>query len=157
MLRFAALLSLIALPLAAQEPTSTPGSDPGPHVSPALGLHYGSPLRMSGTIGMLIDRSGKKNDGAIVVGEIGQQGTQFSLGYFRMFGWFGSGYSLRGTVLRTFDEPWNATEHTTYAGVELHGMLIFGVGGRVGFLRRTSHSSTDPHETLVPVGISIGF
>ena len=33
----------------------------------------------------------------------------------------------------------------------------FGVGGKVGYLRRASQSATDPHNTLVPFGISIGF
>ncbi len=157
MRRFAVMLSLVALPLAARAQASSQGTDPGPHISPAIGVHYGSPLRASGAAGFLVDLNGNKNDGVIVMGELGQQGGQVSLGYFRMLGWFGSGYSLRATLVRTADDPWNATEHTTYAGVELHGMLIFGVGGRVGFLRRTSHSGTDPHETLVPIGISIGF
>ncbi len=157
--RSALVLSLVALPLAAraQETTSTPGSESGPNISPAVGLHYGSPLRLSVTTGFLADLMGKSNHGIIGTLELGQGGGQASLGYFRMLGWFGSGYSLRATVLRTADEPWNATEHTTYVGGELHGMLIFGVGGRVGFLRRTSRSSTDPHETIVPFGLSIGF
>ena len=148
---------MAALPLVAGAQESTPGTEPGPHISPAIGLHYGSPLRISGALGLLIDLKGTKNDGIIAMAELGQQGGQLSAGYFRMFGWFGSGYSLRGTVVRTGGEPWNATAHTTYVGGELHGMLIFGVGGRVGFLRRTSNSSTDPNNTLVPVGISIGF
>ncbi len=147
---------MVALPVAAQEATPT-GNDPEPHISPAIGVHYSTPLRASVSLGFLMDRSGKKNDGLIAMAELGQEGGELSLGYFRMFGWFGSGYSLRGAVLRTADEPWNATEHTTYVGVELHGMLVFGVGGHVGFLRRTSRSSTDPHETVVPVGVSIGF
>ena len=150
-------MALVALPFLAQAQESTPGTDVGPHISPAFGLHYGSPLRVSGALGLLADLNGKKNDGIIAMAELGQQGGLLSLGYFRMSGWFGSGYSLRATVLRTSDEPWNATEHTSYVGVELHGMLIFGVGGRVGFLRRPSHSQADPHETIVPVGISIGF
>jgi hypothetical protein len=157
MLRSVVLLSLAAFPLAALAQTSTPGTEPGPHISPAIGVHYGSPLRVSGSAGLLVDLNGNKNDGIIGMVELGQQGGQVSLGYFRMLGWFGSGYSLRATLVRTADEPWNATEHTTYVGAELQGLLIFGVGGRVGFLRRTSHSGTDPHETLVPVGISIGF
>jgi hypothetical protein len=156
--RFAALLWLAALPLAAQAQTTTPTPESaGPRISPAIGVHYGSPLRLSGALGLLVDRSGDKNDGMIVMAELGQQGGQFSLGYFRMFGWFGSGYSLRGAVLRTGEDPWNATAHTTYAGVELHGMLIFGVGGRVGYMRRVSSTVTGAQDNVVPVGISIGF
>jgi hypothetical protein len=157
MLRSAVVLALVTLPFAARAQTSTPGTDAGPNISPAVGVHYGSPLRASGAFGMLVDFNGNKNDGIIALAEVGQQGGQASLGYFRMFGWFGSGYSVRLTVLRTGDDPWNATEHTTYLGAELHGMLIFGVGGKVGFLRRASRVPADPHETIVPFGISIGF
>ena len=157
MLRSAAVLALVALPFVAGAQASTPGTDEGPNISPAIGVHYGSPLRVSGAFGMLVDFNGNKNDGIIALGEVGLRGGQVSLGYFRMFGWFGSGYSLRLTALRTGDDPWNATEHTTYVGAELHGMLIFGVGGKVGYMRRASQSRTDPHNTIVPFGVSIGF
>ena len=159
MLRFAVVLSLVALPIVArgQSSTTPAGTETGPNISPAIGVHYGSPLRASGALGVLVDLNGKKNDGLIGMAEYGQQGGQFSLGYFRMFGWFASGYSARATVVRTGSDPWNAAPHTTYVGGELHGMLIFGVGGRVGFLRRTSHGTGDSHDNLVPVGISIGF
>src|SRR5260221_3572 len=60
-------------------------------------------------------------------------------------------------MLRTGDEPWTAAEHTTYVGVQVHGMLIFGVGGRVGFMRRISHADNTQHDTIVPVGLSIGY
>lgn len=131
--------------------------EPNPHVSPALGVHYGSPLRTSLAGGMLVDVSERRNDGVVVAAEVGQQGNEISLGYFRMFGRFGSGYSLRAAVLRTAGEPWNASPNTTYAGVEGHWMIAFGVGARVGYLHRTSKRVDDEHDSLVSMGISIGF
>src|SRR4051812_29882120 len=71
MLRTAAVLALVALPFAARAQTSTPGTDPGPNISPAVGVHYGSPLRASGAFGMLVDFNGSKNDGIIVLAELG--------------------------------------------------------------------------------------
>ncbi len=127
------------------------------HVSPAIGVHYGSPMRLSASAGVLVDMYGKRNDGIIVMGEIGQQGWEASAGYFRMLGKFGSGYSLRGAVLRTTDDPWNASEHTTYAGVEGHFMIAFGVGGRLGYMRRVSQAGLDSHDNLATVGLSIGL
>ena len=101
--------------------------------------------------------STRRNDGIIVMAEAGRQGNEVSAGYFRLLGRYGSGYSLRAAVVRTGDEPWNASPHTTYVGVEGHWMLIFGVGGRVGYLRRVSRSVLDPHDNLASVGLSIGW
>ena len=129
---------------------------PPGRVSPAFGLHYGSPLRASAAIGVLVDRDATHNDGLIAVFEPGLQGNELSLGYFKMFGSFGSGFSVRGAVIRTRAEPWNATARTTYLGGELHSMLVFGVGGRVGFFRRAASAINDDHDTLVSVGLSIG-
>jgi hypothetical protein len=156
MLRSCALLALVVLPRLAEAQTGTPGTEPGAHVSPAVGVHYGSPIGLSAAAGLLIE-PGRDNDGIVVTAEVGQQGGRVTLGYFRMFGWFASGYSLRAAVLRTADQPTNATEHTTYVGLEAHGMLIFGVGARVGYMRRASHSGTDPFNTIVPFSVSIGF
>ncbi|MEO7455421.1 MAG: hypothetical protein ABIY52_04115 [Gemmatimonadaceae bacterium] len=135
---------------------AAPNPDAGVHVSPALGVHYGSPLRFSASAGVLVDLNGNRNDGVVVMAELGQRGYEGSLGYFRMLGKFGSGYSMRAAVLRTTDDPWNASEHTTYAGVEGHWMIAFGVGGRVGYLRRVSTGSNQ-HDNLASLGLSIGL
>jgi hypothetical protein len=157
MRRSVLLVGLSALlPLCARA-QDTPNVDPGPHVSPALGVHYGNPLRISLAGGVLVDVSERRNDGVVVVAEAGQQGNEVSLGYFRMFGRFGSGYSLRAAALRTVGEPWNASPNTTYAGVEAHWMIAFGVGARVGYLRRTSKRVDDEHDTLGTIGILIGI
>ena len=157
MRRFAFLLCLAAvLPLCADAQGSrAPNSDP--HISPALGVHYGSPLRLSVAAGILVDVSEHRNDGVIVMAEPGLQGGELSMGYFRMLGRFGSGYTLRAAALRTRDEPWNASPNTTYAGVEAHLMIAFGVGARVGYLRRVSARVDDSHDNLASIGLSIGL
>ncbi len=160
MRRFALSLAVLALPswhAGAQESKVSIPPEPTPHLSPAVGIHYGSPLRISVAVGVLADMSTRRNDGIIVMAEAGRQGNEVSAGYFRLLGRYGSGYSLRAAVVRTGDEPWNASPHTTYVGVEGHWMLIFGVGGRVGYLRRVSRSVLDPHDNLASVGLSIGW
>ncbi len=154
-LAFLATCSLLA-PLHARAQEARV-AEPTPHMSPALGLHYGSPLRFSVAGGVLVDVSERRNDGIVAVIEPGQQGTAVSTGYFRMFGRFGSGYSLRVAALRTVGEPWNASPNTTYAGVEGNLMLAFGVGARMGYLRRTSRRVDDSHDNLATVGVLIGI
>ena len=153
-------LSLVLITLApmharAQDAKST---EPTPHISPALGVHYGSPMRLSAAGGFLVDMSEKRNDGVVVALEIGQQGNEVSAGYFRMLGHFGSGYSLRAAALRTLGEPWNASPNTTYVGLEGHWMFAFGIGARVGYLRRASHEGgVSPHDNLASIGVLIGL
>ncbi len=154
------VLSLAVVVLApafvrAQDSTSTP--EPTRRISPAVGVHYGSPMRFSLAGGLLVDVSQHRNDGVIVAVEAGQHGREASAGYFRMLGRFGSGYSLRVAALRTGDEPWNASPKTTYAGVEASWMIAFGVGARVGYLRRASKSSLDPHDNLASLSVGIGI
>lgn len=147
-------LAFASLRVAAQDSAAV---DVAPRISPAFGLHYGSPLRFSAAFGGQFDVSNKRNDGFIVMLEPGLQGNEISAGYFQMLGHFGSGYSLRAALVRTGDDPWNSSAHTTYVGAEAHWMLVFGVGGRLGFLRRASRSGFDPHDNLATVGLSIGY
>jgi hypothetical protein len=126
-------------------------------ISPAIGLHYGTPMRLSLAAGGLFDFRGARNDGVIVMAEPGQGGIEFSLGYFRTRR-FGQGYSLRLAGIRTLDHPWNTSEHTTFLGAEAHWMLLVGVGGRAGFFRRVSSDNAgDPHDNLATLGVSIGW
>jgi hypothetical protein len=126
-------------------------------VSPAIGLHYGTPMRLSLAAGGLFDFRGSRNDGVIAMAEPGQGGIEFSLGYFRTRR-FGQGYSFRLAGIRTLDHPWNTSEHTTFLGAEAHWMLLVGVGGRAGFFRRvSSNDASDPHDNLGTLGVSIGW
>ncbi|MDB4917352.1 MAG: hypothetical protein JWM95_4996 [Gemmatimonadetes bacterium] len=149
-------LILAALPAcmlaqAAPEAEATKGT------SVAFGVHYGSPLRYSAAVGLIKDMSIHRNDGMIVMLEPGYQGSEISAGYFRQIGRLGTGYSLRAAAVRTGREPWNATPSTTYIGGEAHWMLILGVGGRLGYLRRVSNSTDHTRDNLASIGLSIGF
>jgi hypothetical protein len=123
---------------------------------PAFGVHYGTPMRFSVSAGGALDLSDRRNEGVLALVEQGQHGNEFSAGYYRMIGRFGSGFSLRAAALRTSGEPWNADPHTTYVGAEAHLMVILGVGGRAGFMRRASKVVNGSHDSIVTLGISIG-
>ena len=150
----AALLVIVPLSAGAQ---STDGRGAPPLVSPSIGLHYGGPLRTSLAAGLLIDISEQRNASVVVAGEVGQQGNELSIGVQKMRGQFGSGYSLRGVALRTGDLPWNASARTTYVGAEAHLMIAFGVGGRVGYLRRITKQVDTAHDGVVSFGALIGI
>lgn len=150
----AALLLLLPLCVRAQERSS---SSSGAHVWPGIGLHYGGPLRTSFALGLLIDVNEQRNASFLVTGEVGQQGNELSFGFLKMHGQFGSGFSLRAVGLRTHDEPWNASPNTTYVGTEAHLMIAFGVGGRVGYLRRVSKQVDAEHDNVMSFGVSIGI
>jgi hypothetical protein len=135
------------------------GAGPGapPLVSPSIGLHYGGPLRTSLALGLLVDVSEQRNESFVVAGEVGQQGNELSVGIQKMRGQFGSGYSLRAVALRTRDEPWKASPYTTYVGAEAHLMIAFGVGGRVGLLRRITKQVDTEHDNVMSFGVLIGI
>lgn len=150
---------LLAAPAAlrAQAAASgTPSQDNGPRLSPAYGVHYGTPLRFSVAAGVALDFDRTGSDGVTALVEQGQHGHEFSLGYFHMIGRLGSGVALRASALRTAGEPWNADPHTTYVGGEFGWMLIFGVGGRAGYFRRASGQANGLNATIATLGISIG-
>jgi len=147
---------LLNIPLAAYA-QSTTGTAAPPLVSPSIGLHYGGPLRTSLAVGLLIDVSEQRNESFVVAGEVGQQGNEIGVGIQKMRGQFGSGYSLRAVALRTGDEPWKASPHTTYVGAEAHLMIAFGVGGRVGYLRRVGKQVDAEHDNVMSFGVLIGI
>lgn len=157
-------LLLLALPLcaAAQQPTDPgassrrDGSGLSPRVTPAFGLHYGSPMRLSGAVGVVVDLNKKNLDGILLLVEPGQKGIGFSTGYLHTFGRFGSGISVRASAIRTYDDPWEANPRTTYLGGELHWMVVVGIGGRAGLFRRAS-GTPGSHDTLGTLGFSIGL
>jgi len=147
----AAALVLLPQLVQAQRPDT-----PAPQLVPAFGVHYGTPMRFSVSAGGALDLSARGNEGIVAVVEQGQHGNELSAGYYRMLGRFGSGFSVRAAVLRTSGEPWNANPHTTYVGAEAHLMLILGVGGRAGIMRRANSVVNGPHDSIVTLGLSIG-
>lgn len=146
---------LLAFPAALCAQAAAP-PEGGPRLSPAYGVHYGTPLRFSVAAGAALDFDRTGSDGMTAMVEQGQHGHEFSLGYFHMIGRLGSGASLRASVLRTAGEPWNADPHTTYVGGEVGWMLIFGVGGRAGYFRRASSQATGTNSIIATLGLSIG-
>src|SRR4051812_44315144 len=84
------VLSPVAVRAQETEPVSPP-----PQISPAVGVHYGSPMRLSAAGGLIFDMSRHRNDGVVMALEVGQQGNEVSAGYIRMLGNFGSGFSVR--------------------------------------------------------------
>ena len=151
---FLAFLTLLPMRAFAQESRPTAS---GVNISPAIGLHFGSPMRFSLALGALVDLKGRRDDGIVVLAEPGQHGNEVAIGYFRMLGRFGSGYSVRAAALRTGGDPWNASAHTTYAGVEGQWMIALGAGGRIGYLRRVSRSLDTQRDHLATVGLVIGI
>ena len=148
--------AVIALALLPSALPAQRGDTPSPRLVPAFGVHYGTPMRFSVSAGGALDMSERGNEGIIAVVEQGQHGNELSAGYYRMVGRFGSGFSLRAAVLRTSGEPWNANPHTTYVGAEAHLLVILGVGGRAGFLRRASKVANGSRDNIVTLGLSIG-
>jgi hypothetical protein len=134
-----------------------PGSElRGSRLAPAFGVHYGAPMRFSVSAGGALDLDDRGTEGVLAVVEQGQHGGAISAGYYHMVGRFGSGFSLRAAVLRTSGEPWSADPHTTYVGAEAHLMLILGVGGRAGYMRRARSTPTGTRDGIVTLGVSIG-
>ena len=151
--QLAALILLVPICVRAQS-TDNPGAPP--LVSPSIGLHYGGPLRTSLALGLLVDFNEQRNESVVVAAELGQQGNELGVGIQKMHSLFGSGYSLRAVAVRTRDEPWNASPNTTYVGAEAHLMIAFGVGGRVGYLRRVT-TKVDEHDNVMSFGVLIGI
>ena len=148
-------LLVVLLPLRAA--AQTPDDSGYVHISPAIGVHYGTPLRLSVAAGGLFDFLGSHNDGIIAMGEMGQGGAEVSIGYFRMIR-FGQGFDFRVAGLRTGPDPRNAAPETTYIGAEAHLMFLLGVGGRIGFFRRASpYSGANTYDNVGSFGVSIGL
>jgi hypothetical protein len=150
----ALLVVLLPLRAAAQEMADT---NQFVRISPAIGVHYGAPLKASLAAGGLFDFRGSRNDGVIVMAEPGQGGFEVSAGYFRTQR-FGQGYSVRLAGIRTGEKPWNSSVQTTYLGAEAHWMVLIGVGGRAGWFRRVSaNGASDPKDNLGTIGVSVGW
>jgi len=155
-LAIAALL-VVMLPLCAVAQSVEEDSTHYLNISPAVGFHYGVPLKLSVAAGGLFDFRGRYDDGIIAMGEMGQGGAEVSIGYFRMIR-FGQGLDVRFAGLRTSSEPRNAAPETTYLGAEAHVMFLLGVGGRIGWFRRvSSYSGANTYDNVGSFGVSLGL
>ena len=150
----ALLCVLLPLGAAAQQTEAPRPLDP--KITPAFGLHYGNPARISAAFGIIVDLDPRSRDGLLLLVEPGQKAAEASVGYLRMIGHFGSGFSVRGALLRTGSEPWEANANSTYVGAELHWMVVLAIGGRAGLYRRVS-GAPGSHDGMATVGFSIGM
>lgn len=149
------VLLVVLLPLCAR--AQTPDDSGYVKISPAVGVHYGTPLKWSVAAGGLFDFRGPHDDGVIAMAEMGQGGAEASVGYFRMIR-FGQGFDFRLAGIRTGPDPRNAAPETTYLGAEAHLMFLLGVGGRVGWFHRASpYTGEKTYDDLVSFGVSIGL
>jgi hypothetical protein len=150
-------LLVVLLPLRAVAQAAEDDSTRYLNISPAVGLHYGVPLKLSVAAGGLFDFRGRYDDGIIAMGEMGQGGAEVSIGYFRMIR-FGQGLDVRLAGLRTGIDPRNAAPETTYLGAEAHVMFLLGVGGRIGWFRRASaYSGANTYDNVGSFRVSIGL
>jgi hypothetical protein len=111
------------------------------HVSPGLGLRFGTPQKASAALGMLVgvdwqkDHRDHSRKGAIFV-EPGLSAGRASIAYVdHGYGSFGSGFGIAATALRTWEDPWGAKQNASYLGGEVILWPIVFVGPRVGLFR----------------------
>ena len=149
-------LFLVLTPPRAAAQQAEPPRDLSPSLTPAFGLHYGSPARISAAFGVIVGVDNHSHDGILLLVEPGQKAAEASVGYLRMIGRFGSGVSVRASVLRTGEDPWDANAKSTYVGGELHWMLILGAGGRAGLFRRVA-GAPGSHDGIATLGVSLGM
>ena len=145
----------VLLPLCAAAQQAEPPHELSPQITPAFGLHYGNPARISAAFGIIVNPDRRGNDGLLILVEPGQKANELSAGYLRMIGHYGSGLSLRAALVHTKDDPWEANPNSTYVGGELHWMVIFGVGGRAGLYRRVG-GAPGAHDGLATIGLALG-
>lgn len=143
------------LPLCAAAQQQEAPHELSPQITPAFGLHYGNPARISAAFGIIVNADRRGHDGLLLLAEPGQKANELSAGYLRMIGHYGTGVSVRAALLRTKDDPWDANPNTTYLGGELHWMVIFGVGGRAGLYRRVG-GAPGAHDGLATIGLALG-
>jgi hypothetical protein len=149
-------LLLALLPLRARAQQVEPPHELSPKITPAFGVHYGNPARISVALGVIVDVDRRSHDGILLLVEPGQKAAEASVGYLRMIGRYGSGFSVRGAVMRTGDDPWDANSNSTYVGAEFHWMVVLGVGGRAGAFRRVA-GEPGSHDGIVTLGLALGI
>ena len=131
------------------------------HVLPALGLHVGTPEKVSAAAGIVVGKDWYRNGRdhgrnlALYV-EPGLSAGRASLSYVSHgFGTFGSGYAIGPSVLRTWNDPWTVKPNVTYVGGDLTVWPIIFTGPRIGIFRRVA--GYDPRRWFLSVDFGIGL
>jgi len=131
------------------------------HFAPALGLHVGTPQKLSAALGVVLGETWQRNGADhsrlfALYAEPGLSGGRGSLAFLDYgHGSFGSGIGVAATVLRTWKDPWTAKENMTYAGGEIMLWPIVFVGPRIGLLRAINTSRD--RRWLVTFDLGIGL
>jgi hypothetical protein len=155
----AALLFVAAPSLRAQRGEDT---IPRTHVFPALGIHVGTPQKVSAALGVVVGEEWQKNGrdhsrNIALFAEPGLSAGRASLAYMdHGYGGFGSGYGVAATFLRTWKEPWTVKPNQSYVGADLILWPVLFVGPRVGFFRRVSGPSSSDR-WFVSFDVGIGY
>lgn len=138
------LLALLPAALSAQ---------PELHTGAAVGLHVGSPAIVSLALGGYHDLTRASSDGAapavFALVEPGVRAGRLSVGIVHMAGNFGTGWSIRGTALRSWQR-----DVGTYVGAEVSAMVL-GLGPRVGVFRQVAPSGTASTRVTADFGFGI--
>jgi hypothetical protein len=134
--------------LCAQQCRGCVGEDTVPHVHviPAIGIHAGTPQKVSAAIGVGLGVEWQKNGrdhsrNVALFAEPGLSGGRASLAYVDN-GKFGSGYGIAATVLRTWKEPLTVKSNMTYVGGDILLWPIVFMGPRIGVFRRVAGDAT---------------
>jgi hypothetical protein len=130
------------------------------HVIPALGIHAGTPQKVSAAVGIGLGVEWQKNGhdhsrNVALFAEPGLSGGRASLAYVDN-GKFGSGFGVAATVLRTWKEPLTVKENMTYAGGDILLWPIVFMGPRIGVFRRIAGDATSK-KWFVSLDFGIGL
>ena len=131
-------------------------------VEPAFSVEVGSPLKLSGNIGIRIGTVKKDGSdygrGFLLQAQPGLGGVAFNLGWAPValpsWGTQAVGLAIKARVLRTWGDPWGGLEpEQTYAGGEL--ALAWIVKISVGVVTRVS--SGGGNKTIFTWSVGVGL
>ncbi len=157
----ASLLVVAALPARAQR--TAEDTVPRTHILPALGVHIGTPQKISAALGVVLGEDWQANGrdhsrNVALFAEPGLGAGRASLAFVEHgYGSFGSGYGIAATVLRTWKSPWQLDANQTYVGGEAILWPIVFVGPRIGLLKRVAGPENGPHKWFVTLDFGFGL
>lgn len=132
-------------------------------VEPAFSVEVGSPLELSGNVGIRIgtvkqDGSSDYGRGFLLQAQPGLGGIAFNVGWAPValpaWGTQAVGLAIKARVLRTWGDPWGGLEpEQTYAGGELALAWIIKIS--VGVVTRVS--SGEGKKTIVTWSVGVGL
>jgi hypothetical protein len=122
---------------------------PHTHVLPALGIHVGTPQKVSAALGVVVGEDWQRNGrdhsrNLALFAEPGLSAGRASVAYVdHGYGSFGSGYGIAMTVMRTWKDPWTVKDNMTYVGGEVLLWPIVFAGPRIGLFHQVAGNETN--------------